>query len=100
MAANQAEVKQSPDSVVLEMSQVMESCAAAGEWERVEEIATTLRSAVMLVPERLRRDALLAVQRSVEEVHALAQGARSEVGDQLSVLRRGQDARKAYEFTD
>ena len=100
MAASQAEIKQSPDSIVLEMSEVMESCAASGEWERVEEIATSLRSAVMQVPERLRRDAMLAVQRSVEQVHALAQGARSDVGDQLSGLRRGQDARKAYEFTD
>ncbi|MGI9271250.1 MAG: hypothetical protein ACR2QT_05705 [Woeseiaceae bacterium] len=100
MAATQAEVQQSPDSIVLEMSQVMETCAASGEWERVEEIAETLRGAIMQVPERRRRDALLAVQRSIEQVHTLAQGARNEVGDQLSVLRRGQDARKAYEFTD
>jgi len=100
MVASQTEIEQSPDSVVLEMSHVMETCAASGDWEQVEEIAANLRDAVMQVPQRRRRGSLLAVQRSVEQVHLLAQGARSEITDQLAMLRRGEDARKAYGFAD
>lgn len=100
MVASQAKVEQSPDTVVLELTQVMESCAESGEWEKVEEIATHLRSAVMQIPERRRRDALLSAQRSIGLVESLAKGERGVVKDQLSALRRGEDARKAYELID
>ena len=100
MVASHAVVQQDAARTVAEMSAAMEKHANEGDWERVEEIAVKLRVAVMDVPERLRRDALLAAQRSLDRVQLNARDARGEVADKLSALRRGEDARKAYAGTD
>lgn len=91
-----------PDAsrLVHEMTTAMEACAAAGEWERATEIAAGLRQAVMRVPGAQRREALLAAQRCLRQVHGLAHAAKGEVSDQLSALRRGRDATRAYTHTD
>lgn len=98
MVANPAAVEENPATVVLQMAGQMEALAAAGEWERIEEISVQLRTAVMRVPEAERRPLLHAVQRSMDKVAAGAKQARQSVSDKLSELRRGQVAKKAYEL--
>ncbi|MBT8101230.1 MAG: flagellar protein FliT [Gammaproteobacteria bacterium] len=93
-------VQQNPqtDETVL-LSARMEADAARGDWESVEAIATRLRSAVMQVPAEERRHAVLALQRSLENVRAQAMEARGEVTQKLSAIRRGKDATRAYSDT-
>lgn len=98
MAANQAVLTETPESIVLEMSEHMEALAIAGEWDDIEDIAVRLRSAIMNVPEADRRPILIAVQRSTQKVAAEAQKARQTVTGKISELRRGQAAKKAYEL--
>ena len=73
---------------------------APGEWERTEEIAARLRSAIMAVPGHQRREVLLAAKQSMEKVQTLAQYARSDVAEKLSAIRRGKDATRAYAGAD
>ena len=61
----------------------MEAHAASGDWDKVEELAGRLRSAVMAVPEDQRRATLLAAHRTIEQIQELAQ------------LRPGRGHRKA-----
>lgn len=96
MLASQTVTEQCPDAVTSDMSASMEAHAANGNWEKVEELAAKLRAAVMHVPEQQRRFALLAMQRSLKNVQALAQYARNDVTDKLSAIRRGKDATIAY----
>lgn len=96
MAASQSIVEQSPDTVASEMSERMEANAAAGDWQRVEEIAVRLRSVVMQVPVAKRRTILVAIRRSIDKVQSAAKNAHHDVTGKLSAIRRGQDATKAY----
>lgn len=98
MVASQAVLEAQPVSTVLQLSEEMEALAAAGEWERIEDIAVRLRAAVMNVPEAERHPVLLAVQRSTENVAAGARQARQTVTGKISELRLGQVAKKAYEL--
>lgn len=95
-AASRMEIQPDAVGVVHEMALSMESFAAAGNWDRVTEIAAALRHAVMHVPESLRRDSLLLAQRCLKHVQSMAQDSRGEVTDKLSALRRGRDATRAY----
>ena len=98
MAASQAAIQRTLTAA--EMTATMEAHAASGDWERVEEILVKLRAAVLEVPERERRDTVLAIRRSVEKVQGLAQSARNDVTGKLSQIRRGRDATKAYSVAD
>ena len=98
MVASQAAISETPESVVLEMSKRMETLAAAGDWDDVEDIAVRLRSALLEVPEANRRTLLLAVQRSTEKVAEGAKIARQTVSGKIKELRLGQVAKKAYEL--
>lgn len=98
MVASQARLAETPESVVLQLSEHMEALASAGDWDEVEDIAVRLRSAVLNVPEADRRPIVLAVKRSTEKVSAEAQKARQTVTGKISELRRGQAAKKAYEL--
>ena len=98
MVATSAVMEQTPESVVLEMAEHLQTLAANGDWEEVEHLAIRLRSAVMNVPERQRRNAILAVQRATEQVAAEAASAQRDVTGRLRALRRGQKATKAYEL--
>jgi hypothetical protein len=98
MVASQAALEETPESMVLQMAEQMEALAAAGDWQRIEEIAVRLRVAVMHVPESERRAVLLAVQRSTEKIAVGAQQARQTVSGKLAELRLGQVAKKAYEL--
>lgn len=100
MVASHAEMQQTPGGVASEMTASMEAHAASGEWERVEEIAVKLRTAIMQVPEHERRDTVLAVRRSMDKVQTLAQNARNDVTGKLSAIRLGKDATAAYTGTD
>ena len=100
MVASQAVMEQGPLGVVMEMTAAMESFAASGEWERVEDIAQRIRHAVMAVPEDQRRSALVEAQRGMEQVRTLALEAKNDVTGKLSALKRGADARKAYAAVD
>jgi len=94
--ASQASIEQSPESVVLQLSASMESLAAEEDWQGVESIAEELRRAALQVPETERREMLLAVRRSIENVQALAVEARRCVSEKLSGIRRGKNATRAY----
>lgn len=98
MVANHAEIEDSAESVVLAMCERMESLAAAGDWDEVEDIVLRLRHAVLEVPEAERRPVVLAAQRSTTKVVAGAKIARQTVTAKISELRRGQVAKKAYEL--
>ncbi len=98
MVASRAAMTESAAKVALEMAEHMETLAAAGEWEQVEDIVIRLRGIVTSVPEEERRDVLLAVQRSTEHVEAQARSARQSITGRMSELRRGQAAKKAYEL--
>ncbi|MDH3747769.1 MAG: hypothetical protein OER97_06140 [Gammaproteobacteria bacterium] len=96
MVASHAAMTESPQSVVLEMSEHMQALAAKGDWSEVENLAARLRGALLDVPEAERRSVLMAVHRATEKVAAEAISARSDVTGKLSALRRGQVATKAY----
>lgn len=98
MVASPAVMQETPETVVLEMAQHMQTLAANGDWEEVENLAVRLRTAVMNVPEGQRRNAIIAVQRATEEVAAEAATAQRDVTGRLRALRRGQKATKAYEL--
>lgn len=98
MAANPAALREQPGVEALEMVEQMRALADAGDWTEVESLAVRLKSAVMQVPESLRRDVLIAVQRATREVADKAEDARSDVTDRLSALRLGQKAAKAYDM--
>lgn len=97
MALNHAESAESPETVVLEMTQHLEALARDGEWDEVENLTVRLRSAVMNVPEDRRRDAIHEVQRVTEKVLAEAEIAHRQLADRLAGLRRGQVATRAYQ---
>lgn len=81
---------------VLDMMLEMEALAESAEWQRVEDIAVRLKSAVLAVPVARRRDTLLAVRRSMANVKALAERERASVADKLSQIHRGRQATEAY----
>ena len=96
MAAREALAAETPESVVMEMSQHMEELARDGEWVDVENMAVRLRGAVMNVPEARRREVLQDVHRVTEKIRAEAETAHRDLADRLSGLRRGQVATRAY----
>lgn len=96
MSIDSARAAETPESVVIEMSQHLESLAEHGDWEDVESLVVRLRSAVMNVPEDRRRELIHEVQRATEKVLAEAEIAHRDLADRLSGLRRGQEATRAY----
>ena len=100
MVAHNAAQSDSADAVALEMATAMQAHAAAGEWDLVDELAVRIRTAISRVPERRRRDVILAVERHLEQVQSRVQNSRQEIADQLSAIRRGQDATRAYSGKD
>lgn len=97
MAINHAAVIDTPECVALEMSQHLETLAAAGAWSELEDLVVRLRSAVIRVPAADRRAVLVAIRRTTENVALAAANAREEVAGRLSTIRRGQVAAKAYD---
>ncbi len=96
MVASQAVMEQGPIRAIAEVTANMEAQAASGEWDKVEELAGKLRSAVMAVPEDQRRDALLMAHRTIEHIQDVARAARQTTAEKLSAIRRGRDATRAY----
>jgi len=84
----------------LELTARMEALAEDGEWAEIAALSVRLRDSVARVQADKRRDILLAVQRSTDTIHTIASRARNDVQGQLSSLRRGRDAAKAYGLTD
>ena len=81
----------------LDIALRMERCAELGEWTDVHRLSAELRDAVEVVPETLRRDVVLSLQKSNTQVHSAVVGARKELEEQLATLRTGRDAAKAYQ---
>ena len=100
MVASQAVMEQGPLGTVMELTAEMESFAAGGNWERVEQIAQRIRDAVMDVPDSQRREALVEAQRGMEQVRSLALDAKNDVTGKLAALKRGAHVRKAYAAID
>ena len=98
MVASQAALADSAKTIALEMAEHIETLAAAGEWEEVEDIVVRLKNAVLKVPEPDRRAVIVAVQQSLDVVAAAAHDARQDVTIKVTELRRGQAAKKAYEL--
>lgn len=96
MALNNARQAETPETVVMEMSQHLEALARDGDWDEVESLTVRLRGAVMNVPEDRRRAAIHEVQRVTDKVLAEAEIAHRDLADRLSGLRRGQVATRAY----
>lgn len=96
MAANSAALQPPTLAATAELTASLEAFARSGDWGRVEDIAVKLRAAIMQVPEKQRREAIVAVQRSMEKVQSLAQDARIDVTGKLAAIRRGRDATAAY----
>ena len=89
---------ETPESVVLEMSEHMTMLAEAGDWEELERIAIRLRSVFTNVPESKRRGLVETLQQRLTAVTRQATKARKDVSLELGQLRRGQMATKAYEL--
>ena len=100
MVASRAAMRERPEAVVLEMAASMAQHADAGEWERVEELAVRIRSAIMEVPEDRRREVVMDVQRCLQHVNEMAEKYRGDIADRLSVIRRGRHAARAYANAD
>ena len=98
MVASQAVLAESPAHVALALVEQMETLAAAGEWDHIEDVAIRLRGAVMDIPESERGPVLVAAQHCIEKVAAEAQRARRTITGEMHELRKGQAARKAYEL--
>ena len=98
MAATQAALAETATTVALEMSEHIETLAAAGEWDDVEDIVARLRSTIMRIPEAERRAVILRVQASLERVAVEAGNARQDLTGKLTELRRGEAAKRAYEL--
>lgn len=96
MVASRAEMLETPEIVVREMSAHMETLAADGDWAEVESLAVRLRSAVMNVAEEERLPLLHLAQLCTERVTAAAECARQEVSGRIAGIRRGQKATRAY----
>ncbi len=84
----------------LDIAARMEVLAAEGEWQEIENLSQHLRDAVLNVPVKERRDVLLALQKSTDIVQSMVKNARRDTKSQLSSIRRGRDAKKAYGVTD
>ena len=95
MASQEVREKGAEDRVA-ELLARMESCASAGEWERVESLAIRIRNAVMQVPEDKRRDVMLATRRCLMQVQSLAKSAHHETAEKLTAIRRGKQVTRAY----
>ena len=89
---------ETPESVVLEMSEHMTMLAEAGDWEELERLAIRLRSVFTNVPESKRRGLVDTLQQRLTAVTREAKKARKDVSLELGQLRRGQMATKAYEL--
>ena len=85
---------------VAELGESIAAHAANEEWDYAEECAVRLRAAVMDVPERHRKEALLAARRSIENVQSLAEKTRDQVAGRLSKIRLGQRMSAAYGASD
>ena len=80
----------------LDIALRMERCAEMGQWTDVHSLTVELRQAVEDVPVEARRDLVLSLQKSNAQVHSAVVGAKQTIEEQLSTLRTGRDAAKAY----
>ena len=80
----------------LDIALRMERCAELGQWTDVHRLSVELRDAVQVVPEEARRDVVLSLQKSNSEVHSTVVDAKKNLEEQLSTLRTGRSAAKAY----
>ena len=80
----------------LDIALRMERCAELGQWTDVHRLSVELREAVQVVPEKARRDVVLSLQKSNSQVHSTVVDARKSIEEQLSTLRTGRSAAKAY----
>ena len=81
----------------LDIALRMERCAELGEWTDVHRLAVELRDAVQVIPEEARRDVVLSLQKSNSQVHSTVVDAKKTIEEQLSTLRTGRSAAKAYQ---
>lgn len=100
MAVSEAELRNDPLQAAARIVVAMEAAAAAGEWDDVEELAKKLQNSILDVPERERRQVLLAARQSVQNVQLRAQEARDDIAGKLTALQRGRDMAAAYSGTD
>ena len=84
----------------LDIANRMEVLASEGEWEEIESMSQHLRDAVLRVPVESRREVLLALQRSTDIVQSMVKNARRDIKTQLSTLKQGKAAAKAYGATN
>ena len=80
----------------LDIALRMERCAEMGQWTDVHSLSVELREAVQDVPEESRRDIVLSLQKSNAQVHSAVVGAKKNIEEQLTTLRTGRSAAKAY----
>jgi len=99
MVASRATMEAKPAATALELVRRMEDLASKEDWTHVEDIAGRLRHILLQIPQSERREVLLRIRRSVETVQGLALHARQDVTGQLSAIRRGRDANRAYART-
>lgn len=89
---------ETPEIVVLEMSEHMTALAAAGDWDELERLAVRLRAAVSGIPANRRRELMEKLQERLAILTEIARNARKDVSRELSHLRRGKVATRAYEM--
>ena len=97
MAASETGDPDSPAEKLASLVERMQALVAAGSWDEAEALAGRLRAAVMEVPTAGRREALHAVQSSIDKAASAARSEYRLVKKELAAMRRGEMVKKAYE---
>lgn len=90
------EIEDQLEGRALDIALRMERCAEMGQWTDVHSLSAELREAVQDVPEESRRDVVLSLKKSNAQVHSAVVGAKKTIEEQLTTLRTGRSAAKAY----
>lgn len=96
MAANAISAGESNLEYILSANQQAEELATSGEWEAVSELLMQRDAALRDVDDNDREAALLATLRSTEQLRALVEKAKDEIGKELGQIKRGREATETY----
>ena len=96
MASNAILREQTLSEQILSLNDHMEELAATGEWQQVFELLARRDAMLIELEDSEQKAALLAAQRSTEQIRSMAYSARHVVAKKLTDLARGQKATDSY----
>jgi hypothetical protein len=87
------------EAQALDLAHRMQRSAEVGDWTDVHSLSVQLRDAVTGVPEDRRRTLLLSLKQSNNVLQSTVVDAKKGLEEQLSMLRQGRNATRAYQAT-